>query len=74
MVPSLFDAFSIFSTRFTVKNRYFPLLLPVKMTKMRQNDPKWQILGRVWVLEPSVDCKKVSRVVPEQVPGSSGPV
>ena len=24
------------------------------------------------VLEPSVDCKKVSGVVPEQVPGGSG--
>ena len=26
------------------------------------------------VLEPSVDCEKASRVVPEQVPGSSGSV
>ena len=70
----MFDAFSIFNARFTVKNRYFPLRLPVKMTKMRQNDPKWQILRQVWVLERSVDCKKASAVVPEQFPGSSGPV
>ena len=33
---------------------------------MRQNDPKSQILGQVWVLESSVDCEKGSGVVPEQ--------
>ena len=32
------------------------------------------ILAPDGVLEPSVDCKKVSGVVPEQVPGSSGHV
>ena len=31
-----------------------------------------QILAQMGVLEPSVDCKKVSGVVPEQVPGGSG--
>ena len=30
-----------------------------------------QILVQMGVLEPSVDCKKVSGVVPEQVPGGS---
>ena len=52
--------------------RQKPLLFTGKMTKMDQNDPKWQILGQVWVLEPSVDWKKVSGVVPEQIPDGSG--
>ena len=31
-----------------------------------------QILAQIGVLEPSADCKKVSGVVPKQVPGGSG--
>ena len=71
MVLSLFDAFSIFSTRCTVKNRYFyreKWDLAVFLLFFADFGPQYG------VLEPSLDCKKVSRVVPEQVPGSFGPV
>ena len=66
--------FSQISRRFRIFTN-FPLFRQFstekwpKMTeKWPKNDRNLQILGQVWVLEPSFDCKQVSRMVPEQVP------
>ena len=73
MVPSLFGAFSIFNTRFTVNFTVKKLNLST-LSRIRGDFADFSDFGpQVGVPDPSFDCKKVSGVVLEQVPGGFEP-
>ena len=73
--------FSFFKIRiFGQVRAIFVILLPWELvlstlSRLRGDFADFADFGpQVGVPDPSFDCKKVSGVVPEQVPGSSGPV
>ena len=74
VVPSLFGAFSIFIAHFTVTFTVKNLNLST-LSRKRGDFADFADFGsQAGVPDPSFDCKKVSGVVPEQVPGGSEPV
>ena len=73
VVLGMFDAFSIFSTRFTVNFPAKNLNLST-LSRVRGDFADFSDFGpQVGVPDPSFDCKKVSGVVLEQVPGGFEP-